>query len=343
MAESTGASRGKLWSLALSIPELTILILLIVGGYILMAVFPQVNGTEILTVHQMWWLIVASFLISTAIAALAVIGGIGGGVIFTPIMLGFTHIDSLVVRATGLVVAMFSGLISTGPLMKSRLADLRLVFYCGVPITIGALTGSTAALYLHKYMGPVGDGYVRLSLGLLMLLIAYFLFTGGSNTEYPQPKKIDAAAKKLGLSGEYWEASLGKVVHYHLVRAVPGAIIFIALGFLGGFFGMGGGAFLTATLNLVMMAPVKVAAASSGVLLSISNATAIWTYITYGALIAVVAAPWMLGQVVGGILGAQLLIKIRAGFVRQILIAILLISSVKLLLRGVEGAFGIVL
>jgi len=332
-----------LWSLALSIPELTILILLIVGAYILMALFPQVHGTDILSVHQMWLLIVASFLISTGIAALAVIGGIGGGVIFTPIMLGFTHIDSLVVRATGLVVAMFSGLISTGPLMKSKLADLKLVFYCGVPITIGALVGSTAAIYLHKYMGPVGDGYVRLSLGLLMLLIAYFLYTGGANTEYPQPKKIDAAAKSLGLAGEYWEASLGKVVRYHLVRAVPGAILFIALGFLGGFFGMGGGAFLTATLNLVMMAPVKVAAASSGVLLSISNATAIWTYITYGALIAVLAAPWMLGQVVGGILGAQLLIRIRAGFVRQILIVILLVSSVKLLLRGVEGAFGIVL
>ena len=87
---------------------------------------------------------------------------------------------------------------------------------------------------------------------------------------------------------------------------------------MGGFFGLGGGAFLTATLNLVMGTPLKVAAANSGVLLSIGNGTAIWTYIMYGSLIAIFAAPWMLGQVVGGILGAHLLIRIRASFIRYV-------------------------
>ena len=332
---------GRLWPLATSIPELSILIMLITGGYIIMGIFSRVQGTQVLSPSSIWLIIVGSFLISTAIAMLAVIGGIGGGVIFTPIMLGFTHLDSLVIRATGLVVAMFSGLISTGPFMKTKLADLKLVFFCGVPITIGALGGAISAIYLKKYMGAVGDGYVRLSLGILMLIVAYFLFTGGGKTEYPEPKRIDQFSKKLGLRGSYWEESLGKVVDYHLTRALIGGLIFILLGFIGGFFGLGGGAFLTATLNLIMMAPIKIAAACSGVLLAISNATAIWTYITYGALIAIFVAPWMLGQVVGGILGAHLLIRIRAAFVRKILIVILLVSAGKLIIRGLEGAFGI--
>jgi uncharacterized membrane protein YfcA len=327
--------------LVTSVPELTILILLLVGGYIVMAVYSRVQGTQILDPLSMWLIIVGSFLISTAIAIIAVIAGIGGGVIFTPIMLGFTSMDSLVIRSTGLVVAMFGGLISSGPFMKSRLANLRVVFFCGVPITIGALVGSVCAIYLHDALGLVGDGVVRLSLGVLMLVIAYFLYTGGGKTEYPEVRQVDPLSQKLGLKGTYWEGSLGRIVDYQLVRALPGALIFIALGFVGGFFGMGGGAFLTATLNLVMLAPVKIAAACSGVLLAISDATAIWTYITYGALIAVLAAPWMLGHVVGGILGAHLLIRIRAGFVRKILIFILLLSSVKLLGRGMEGAFGI--
>jgi hypothetical protein len=49
----------------------------------------------------------------------------------------------------------------------------------------------------------------------------------------------------------------------------------------------------------------------------------------------------MLGHVVGGILGAHLLIRIRAGFVRKILIVILLVSSVKLIARGLEAVLGI--
>ncbi|MEJ2166810.1 MAG: sulfite exporter TauE/SafE family protein [Desulfobacterales bacterium] len=333
--------KGMLMALASRVPELSILIVLIAVGYIVMAVFSRTQATQILTPLSMWLIIIGSFIISTVIAIIAVIAGIGGGVMFTPIMLGFTSIDSLVVRATGLVVAMFGGLISSGPFMKTKLANLRVTFYCAVPITIGALTGSISAIYLHDVLGAKGDGAVRLALGLLMLIIAYFLFTGGGKTEYPEPKFIDRFSLKLGLNGSYWEESLGRMVDYQMVRALLGGFLFILLGFIGGFFGMGGGAFLTGTLNLVMMAPVKVAAASSGVLLAISDATAIWTYITYGALISILAAPWMLGHVVGGILGAHLLIRIRAGFVRKILILILLVSSVKLIARGLEGAFGI--
>ena len=47
-------------------------------------------------------IIVASFLFSTAIAIIAVIAGVGGGVLFTPIMMGFTGIDTLI-STTGLL------------------------------------------------------------------------------------------------------------------------------------------------------------------------------------------------------------------------------------------------
>ena len=63
-------------------------------------------------------LVFGFFLLSFAIAIIAVMAGIGGGVLFTPIMLAFTPVNSLIVRATGLIVAMFSGLISS--LVASR-------------------------------------------------------------------------------------------------------------------------------------------------------------------------------------------------------------------------------
>lgn len=66
-------------------------------------------------------LVFGFFLLSFAIAIIAVIAGIGGGVLFTPIMLAFTPVDSLIVRGTGLIVAMFSGLISSGPLARKGL------------------------------------------------------------------------------------------------------------------------------------------------------------------------------------------------------------------------------
>ena len=102
-------------------------------------------------------MIVLSFVISMAIAIIAVIAGVGGGVIFTPIMLAFTSIDTLVIRSTGLVVAMFSGLVSTGPFMRKGLADVKIVFFGALPIIIGGLGGAFAAIVLARYLGETGD------------------------------------------------------------------------------------------------------------------------------------------------------------------------------------------
>ena len=84
------------------------------------------------------------------------IAGIGGGVIYTPLMLGFTSIDSLVIRSTGLIVAMFSGLISTGPFMRKGLSPIKLVSFGAAPICLGAIVGSTAAIAIQDAMGETG-------------------------------------------------------------------------------------------------------------------------------------------------------------------------------------------
>jgi len=323
------------------VPELTVLIILTIVAYAIMAMFSQITGTEVLSAWSAWGIIVASFVLSLIIAIVAVLGGVGGGVIFTPIMLGFTSVDTLLVRSTGLVVAMFSGLVSSGPFMRKGLADVRLVFYCAIPIIIGAMAGSEAAIGMAENMGERGDALVRLLLGCILVFIAVLFIMGGSKTEYPEAKKLDKLSEALNIKSSYWEESLNKTVHYQPNKIALGGILFFVVGFTGGFFGLGGGWAVVPVLNLVMSIPLKVSAASSGVLLAIGNAAAIWPYIVKGALIGVIAAPWMIGQVIGGILGAHILAKIKAGFVRNILIVLLILTSIKLLSRGVEGLFGI--
>jgi uncharacterized membrane protein YfcA len=328
-------------ALAKRVPELTLLIVLTIVAYAVMGLFSQVQGTEVLSPAAAWGIVAASFLLSTLIAIIAVLGGVGGGVLFTPILLGFTSVDTLLVRSTGLVVAMFSGLVSSGPFMRRGLADIRLVFYCAIPIILGAMGGADSAIYLADHMGETGDALVRFLLGLVLVFIAVMFIVGGSRAEYPQPKQIDSLSRKLGLASSYWEESLGKKVDFHARRAVLGGVLFLLVGFTGGFFGLGGGWAVVPVLNLVMAVPLKVSAASSGVLLAIGNAAAIWPYIVKGALIAVLAAPWMLGQVIGGILGAHILTHIKAAFIRNILIGLLMLTSLKLISRGIEGLFGI--
>ena len=94
--------------------------------------------------------------------------------------------------------------------------------------------------------------------------------------------------------------------------------------------------------NLIMAVPLKVAAANSGVLLGMGDCIGVWPYLLMGAIIPVFAAPWLVGQVLGGLLGALILIRVKAGFVRYLLIGFMFFACFGLLTKGLNmlGAIG---
>lgn len=276
------------------------------------------------------------FLMSFVVALVAVVAGIGGGVLFTPIMLAFTPVDSLIVRATGLVVAMFSGLISTGIFMRQGLANLRICIFCATAYGVGAFVGAKGAIYVAQMLGQMGEGLVRIALGLILLLLACYFIFGGKKIEWPEVKRTDGFTKWLGFSQPYYEESLGKVIDYKLKRSWLLLIVIVVVGMLSGFFGLGAGWAIVPAQNIVMGVPLKVAAANSGVLLGMGDCVAVWPYLLMGAMIPLFAAPWLVGQVIGGIVGALVLIRIKAGFVRIILIGIMFFTCYGLVARGLN-------
>jgi len=289
-----------------------------------------------------WGWLLGFFLLSFAIALVAVIGGIGGGVLFTPFMLAFTSVDSLIVRATGLIVAMFSGLVSTGPFMRGGLANLRICIFCAAAYGIGAFGGAQGAIYVAKHLGETGEGLVRLALGIILCSLAVYFVVGGKKIEWPEVKKVDGFTKKLKLSQAYYEVSLGKIIEYPLTRAKWVLVAIVGVGLLSGFFGLGAGWAIVPAQNLIMAVPLKVAAANSGVLLGMGDCIAVWPYLLMGAIIPIFAAPWLVGQVLGGLLGALILIRVKAGFVRYLLIGFMFFACFGLLTKGLNmlGAIG---
>ena len=323
------------------LPELQFLLLCTLCCYAFLELFITPNQLSGFSGMSGIDLILASFLLSVLVAIVSVIAGVGGGVSFTPLMLAFTSIDTLIIRSTGLVVAMFSGLVATGPFMRKGLADIKLVFLGALPILIGGFGGSLSAIYLSQHLGSSGDALVRLLLGVLLMGIAIVFVLGGAATEYPKHSEHSKLATMLKLRHMYWEDSLQKPIKYKAHNVRTAILLLFLVGFTGGFFGLGGGWAVVPVLNLVMSVPLKVSAATSGVLLAMGNSAAIWPYINVGALIGVVAAPWMLGQIIGGIMGAHILASIKAAFVRKVLIVMLFATSIKLTARGIEGLFGI--
>lgn len=274
--------------------------------------------------------------ISIVIGIVAVLGGVGGGVVFTPLMMGFTSIDSFIIRGTGLLVAMAGSLVAARPFLNRGLANIRLLLLAAVPYAVFAVIGAMLAGYVERTAGETGDAVIRLSLGCLVIGIAGLILFGGRKVEYPEIKNVDSITERLALATSYYEESLAKIVHYRIARAPVGIFLFCFVGLISGLFGLGAGWAMVPALNLVMLAPLKVAAASSKVLIGIGDTAAIWPYIMDGAVFALFAVPCVIGLVIGTIIGAKIMIKIKAGFVRWLIIVIMFGAGVKLVIDGVD-------
>lgn len=318
--------------------EVIIMTLVVILSYMALALISYGSQTppDGISAWHITAILFGSFIASFCLALIAVIAGIGGGVLFTPVMLAFTAIDSLVIRATGLVVAMFSGLISTKLFMNTGLGNLKVCIFGATIAGIGALTGATSAIYVAQYMGPTGEGFIRIALGFIILFIAALFYFGGGKIEWPTVKKSGHFATLAHLEQPYLEESLHKVINYKVKNARYFLLAAFGIGLLSGFFGLGGGWALVPAQNLIAGIPLKVSAANSGILLGMIDSIGVWPYLLMGAVIPLFVAPWLVGQVIGGIVGAHILVSIKAGFVRLMLIGIMIFTSYGLVSRGLN-------
>ena len=294
------------------------------------AAAPQ-NGMGLIDVVRLMF---GFFLLSFAIAVLAVLAGIGGGVIYTPLMMAFTPVNSLIIRATGLIVAMFNGLVSSGPFMKSGVGNLKLSIICTLGYGLGGFAGAQGAIWLAQRMGVAGEGIIRVVLGSIVLVLGIYFLWGGRKTEWAEAKPVDTFSKRLGIQQSYYEPSIKKTVTYEVRLLHWNTIAMVGIGAISGFFGMGAGWAVVPALNLIVGVPLKVAAATSHVIIGMGDCITVWPYMLIGAIIPLFAAPWLVGQVLGGIVGAQALIKARSQAIRFILAGIMVYTSFGLVTDG---------
>jgi hypothetical protein len=180
---------------------------------------------------------------------------------------------------------------------------------------------------------------VRIALGIAILgIVAVMVLAGRS--EIPNVPQADRLGTFLGMHGVFHDAALGREVPWRVHRTPLGLLLFIGIGVLAGMFGLGAGWANVPTLNLLMGAPLKVAAGSSSFILSLVDSSAAWIYLNQGAVLPVIAVPSVIGMMLGAKIGARLLAVLKASVIRRIVIALLLFAGARALLVGLVGVWG---
>ena len=279
--------------------------------------------------HAWWFWPLILLVVTFIMGVVAVLAGVGGGVLFVPIISGFFPFHLDFVRGIGLMVAL-AGALAAGPgLLRRNLANLRLA----LPVALIASTFSIAGAMLGLYLSRLNPNLIQSCLGGTIVAIA-FLLLFSKNTEKPVVTKQDAIGMALGLQGVYWDDGARESVEWKTHRTLLGLFMFILIGLLAGMFGLGAGWANVPVLNLVMGVPLKVSVATSKFLLSITDTSAAWIYLNRGCVIPLIAVPSILGLMIGSILGVKLLVIAKPKFIRYMVIVVLLFAGLKALDKG---------
>jgi hypothetical protein len=274
-----------------------------------------------------WWFYPLILLVlSFVLGVFAVLAGVGGGVLYVPIVSGFLPFHLDFVRGAGLIVAL-AGALAAGPgLLRIGMADLRLA----IPM---ALIASTCAIFGAMIGLALPTDIVQTLLGATILGIV-LLMLKAKKSVFPDVPKPDALSQALRIMGVYHEPTINKDINWQIHRTPIGLGLFVIIGVMAGMFGLGAGWANVPVLNLVMGAPIKISVATSKFLLSITDTSAAWIYMNNGAVLPLMVVPSVVGIMLGSFVGVRILAITKPALIRKLVIIVLGIAGTKALLKG---------
>ena len=272
--------------------------------------------------------------------------GLGGGILIVPLL---TLVFDLPVReavGVSLVCVIMTSAASASVFLQRRIANLRLGMVLELFTAIGAVAGGTIAFLLDE----------RILAGLFSALLVYTAVTMARHREPSAastavPATVDPAAHPeapVAGGGDHdrhvtrerpseRQAFLDRLAgaDYHLRRPVAGAFGSVVAGVLSALLGVGGGVVKVPVMHVVMGIPLRVATATSNLMIGITASTSAIVYLVRGGIDAYAAGPTALGVFAGASLGSRVAHRIDVRVLRLLFVVILLVTAVQMIRRAV--------
>ena len=274
-----------------------------------------------------WWVwLILLFVLSFFLGIVAVVAGVGGGVLFVPVVSGFFPFHLDFVRGAGLMVAIAGALSASPGLLQRGLANLKLALPMALVASVFSILGAYVGLVL-----PVGAVQTALG-GAIVGIVVLMAVT--KRSAVPGAQASDLVSRFLKIGGSYFEESLNRNVSWTIQRTPQALVLFIVIGFLGGMFGLGAGWANVPVFNILLGAPLKLSVATSLTVISINSSAAAWVYITKGAVLPIIAVPAVAGMMLGTRIGVVLLTRAKSEAVRVVVLIMLLFAGIRSMLKG---------
>jgi uncharacterized protein len=252
--------------------------------------------------------------------------GVGGGIVVVPaltLLMGVS-IQKAIAASIVSVIATSSG--AAASYVSEGIANMRLGMVLEVATVVGALTGA----YLADWVSG------RALFLIFAMVLGYTAWSMIRPKGRPVRAAADPLADRLRLHGSYHDRSLGREVFYRVSRTRLGLAVSYLAGVASGLLGIGGGVLKVPVMNLAMGIPMKACTATSNFMIGVTAATSAAVYLMRGEVLPFVAAPVAVGVLIGARTGARVMNTMKNDSIRYIFVAVLLVSSVQMLMKGLH-------
>ena len=266
------------------------------------------------------------FLISVVAGFVGAMSGMGGGVVLIPVLtlLGMDIKHAIAISIIS-VIATSSG--SASAYVRDHITNLKVGMFLEMFTILGALVG--AAITVASAQRPLFFVF-----GLVLLGSWATLFLQRHEGWTPVAHQ-DAFSGWLQLEGKYYDQAAGQTIEYRGARAYFGGPLMFGAGLIAGLLGIGAGALKVLIHDLVMGLPPKVSTTTSNLIIGVTALAGTSVYLAAGLIDPGLAAPVILGILVGAFIGTRLLVRLTNQKVRHFFLVVLAILGIEMILRGI--------
>jgi len=254
--------------------------------------------------------------------------GLGGGILIVPLLTFGFGLPFREAVGVSLVCVIVTSSAAASVYLERHLANLRLGMLLEVFTASGALVGGLVAFLLPD----------RVLAGLFAMLLTYTgvtMLRSGAAATRPGAGPVepgDDPAGPANTPGSFRAALAGPGYRPARLGAGIGGSVFAGL--VSALLGVGGGIVKVPLMNLVMGVPLKVATATSNLMIGVTAAASAIVYLLRGGIDPLIAGPTAVGVFAGAMVGSRVAQRIDLRLLRLLFVAVLALTAIQMTLRA---------
>jgi uncharacterized membrane protein YfcA len=259
--------------------------------------------------------------------------GLGGGILIVPLLTLAFGLPLLEAVGVSLICVIVTSGAASGVYLERRVANLRLGMTLELFTAIGAMAGGLIAFLLDARVIEL------IFTGLLVYVAVTMARRRDSAPELPAPAtgaptpRAAVADAPPGAMRSFLDRLSGP--DYRIRRFGFGIVGSLIAGVASALLGIGGGLVKVPVMHVVMGVPLRVATATSNLMIGITASASAIIYLLRGGIDPYAAAPTAIGVFIGASIGSRIAARIDLRLLRGLFVAILLYTAWQMLQRAI--------